>query len=117
MNDPDSQSQDDFQSNAASELSDPYRAPQEIPADRGFGKKSIFGLIFGVVALAGIGLVIVSMLGRSSVEKFQDFGIDRAGPIEEYVRSDAVEMQPESGGGSVAAVAEGAVIEEGPVVP
>ena len=120
MNDSASPTPDDFPSDGPGDVPDPYRAPNEIPADRGFGKRSILGLVLGVVALAGVGLVMMFMLARPSVEDIQDFGFDRAGPpieeIEEYIEADVVEIQPEVGG-SDAFDAVGSTIEEGPVVP
>ncbi len=117
MNDSASPTPDEFPSDGPGDVPDPYRAPKEIPADRGFGKRSILGLVLGVVALAGVGLVMMFMLARRSVEDVRDFGFDRAGPpIEEYIEADLVEMQPEVGG-SGAFDEVGSTIEEGPVLP
>lgn len=120
MTDSASPTPDDFPSDGPGDVPDPYRAPNEIPADRGFGKRSILGLVLGVVALAGVGLIMVFMLAPRRVEDVRKFGLDRGGPpieaIEEYIEADVVEMQPEVGGLG-ASDEVGSTIEEGPVVP
>lgn len=121
MDEPVSNSSDDQRADVPAEATDPYRAPQEVPAERGFGKKSVLGLVLGVVVLAVVGLSMTFLLFRTTVvPEISGFGMDR-GPIEEWDRSDVTVIQPESvDSGAVdsdTVVDGGSSGDSGPVVP
>ena len=119
MSDSESNSRNDRHTDAPDESVDPYKTPLEIPAERGFGARSISGWVLGVVITVVVALVTTGLFAFRAVEQeIKDFGANRAGPVREADLTPATQtikeaepdgatvMQPESGVSDDAASAE-----------